>query len=329
MDDALRALGLTHTEGLLYRNLVASGAAELDDLAHRCGLAAAEAEHGLESLERRGLASRSTGGTGRWVASPPAVALRALLNDRRHELERAELVAVQLAEAFRAEVVGGVNNLVEVVAGADAVAQRFHQLQLGAEREISIFVTSEPAVVSSADNEAEDVATQRGVKYRIVLERDGLAREAQQDVVDVLRSDQQVRVVDRVPTKLVIADRRTAMVPVETDTSAPAALIIHARGLVDTLLSLFDSVWRTAWPLVLGPPGSGEFAESSRHLDEIDLQVLSLLLSGASDDRVAKQLDISLRTVQRRVRALMDASGASTRIQLGWAAAERGWVARP
>ena len=329
MDDALRSLGLSHTEGLLYRALVASGAAELDELAHRCGLAAAEAQRGLESLERHGLAGRSTDAPACWVASPPGVALRALLNDRRHELERAELVALQLAQAHRAERGGEVHDLVEVVVGADAVGQRFHQLQLGAEREISIFVTTEPAVVSSADNKAEDVATRRGVKYRIVLEREGLAREAQQAVVDVLRRDQQIRVVDRLPTKLVIADRRTAMVPVETDTSAPAALIIHARGLVDTLLSLFDSVWRTAWPLVLGPPGSGEYAESSRHLDEIDLQVLSLLLSGASDERVAKQLDISLRTVQRRVRALMDASGATTRIQLGWAASERGWVARP
>ena len=63
--------------------------------------------------------------------------------------------------------------------------------------------------------------------------------------------------------------------------------------------------------------------------DELDLQVLSLLIAGASDARVARQLDVGLRTVQRRVRSLMDATAATTRIQLGWAAYERGWLRRP
>ncbi len=329
MDDALAALGLTQSEALVYRALVTSGTTELGDLARRCDLSEDEARHAASALERRRLVSRSISAPGHWIASPPAVALRALLNDRRHELERAELVTAQLAEAYRAEVVGEVHDLVEVVVGAEAVAQRFHQLQLGAESEISTFVTSRPAVVSSAENEAEDVATQRGVKYRIVLERDGLSHEPQEKVAEVLRADQEIRVVDRLPTKLVIADRRTAMVPVETDASMPAALVVHARGLVGTLLALFDSVWSTAWPLVLVSPDADELTEVDRGPDEIDLQVLSLLLSGASDERVAKQLDVSLRTVQRRVRALMDASGAATRIQLGWSASERGWVARP
>jgi DNA-binding NarL/FixJ family response regulator len=43
---------------------------------------------------------------------------------------------------------------------------------------------------------------------------------------------------------------------------------------------------------------------------------------------VARQLDVGLRTVQRRVRSLMDATGATTRIQLGWAAYEHGWLRR-
>ncbi|MFD7311649.1 hypothetical protein [Promicromonospora sp. NPDC059942] len=41
---------------------------------------------------------------------------------------------------------------------------------------------------------------------------------------------------------------------------------------------------------------------------------------------MAKQLGTSLRTVQRRVRALMDLAGVETRVQLGWHAATRGWV---
>jgi DNA-binding NarL/FixJ family response regulator len=35
---------------------------------------------------------------------------------------------------------------------------------------------------------------------------------------------------------------------------------------------------------------------------------------------------MSLRTVQRRIRGLMDTAGVDTRIQLGWYAARAGWA---
>ena len=97
---------------------------------------------------------------------------------------------------------------------------------------------------------------------------------------------------------------------------------------MQSLVSLFDSVWRDAWPLVFASPEADEFVEDAPGPDELDLQVLSLLIAGASDARVAGQLDVGLRTVQRRVRSLMDATGDS-RIQLGWAAYENGWLRRP
>lgn len=62
--------------------------------------------------------------------------------------------------------------------------------------------------------------------------------------------------------------------------------------------------------------------------DETDLEVLSLLLAGMTDASVAKQLDLGLRTVQRRVKGLMELAGVTTRLQLGWHAYEKGWVAR-
>jgi DNA-binding NarL/FixJ family response regulator len=49
-------------------------------------------------------------------------------------------------------------------------------------------------------------------------------------------------------------------------------------------------------------------------------------LAGLTDASVAKQLDLGLRTVQRRVRRLTELAGASTGLQLGWQAHARGWV---
>jgi DNA-binding NarL/FixJ family response regulator len=75
--------------------------------------------------------------------------------------------------------------------------------------------------------------------------------------------------------------------------------------------------------------GVGAITEDGpRQPDGTDLRILSLLLAGLTDLSAAKQLDLGLRTVQRRVKRLMEIAGVTTRLQLGWQAYERGWVAR-
>lgn len=102
--------------------------------------------------------------------------------------------------------------------------------------------------------------------------------------------------------------------------------MVHACGLLESLSGLFESVWREALPLRLGTEGPVE--EEPDGPDVTDLEILSLLLAGLTDVSVAKQLDLGLRTVQRKVKRLMELAGVTTRLQLGWHAYERGWVAR-
>ncbi|WHM35851.1 LuxR family transcriptional regulator [Streptomyces sp. BPTC-684] len=323
----LGAIGLDETQESAYRTLVALGAAEVADLAHRLALPEPDTERALRRLERQGLAAQSSARTGRWVAAPPGVALGALLTQQRHELEQAELAAALLAEEYRAEAAEpAVHDLVEVVTGASAVAHRFHQLQLGATDEVCALVTGNPVAVTGMDNESEERAATRGVAYRVVIEREVLALPAGiTEVTAALGRDEQVRTVDRVPTKLVVADRSLAMVPLTGRDAEPAALVVHASGLLESLMGLFEAVWRDALPLRLA--GTAVREESSGP-DATDLEVLSLLLAGMTDASVAKQLDLGLRTVQRRVKGLMELTGVTTRLQLGWHAYERGWVAR-
>lgn len=102
---------------------------------------------------------------------------------------------------------------------------------------------------------------------------------------------------------------------------------MHASGLLEVLSGLFETVWREALPLRLGRDGAVR-EQQPEGPDGTDLEILSLLLAGLTDASVAKQLELGLRTVQRRVRHLMEIAGVTTRLQLGWQAYERGWVAR-
>ncbi|MFF2273648.1 helix-turn-helix transcriptional regulator [Agromyces sp. NPDC058136] len=329
----LSAIGLDDGEEAVYRLLLALGAADVGHLHRRLGMGEGEVGRRLRALEQSGLATQSSVESGgRWVAAPPGVALRPLLIQQRIELEQAELTAVALAEEYLAEAAeSDARDLVEVVVGAAAVSQRFLQLHLGAAREVMSFVTEHSVAVSGPDNEAEGVAVSRGVSYRVVVERAVLDSPADfAEVSAALGPDVVVRVVDRVPSKLMIADRNLAMVPLNGsgNDSEPAALVIHASGLVDSLSGLFESVWRDATPLVLGGPGSDEVVEGESGLDALDLQIMSLLLGGFTDASIAKHLDMGLRTVQRRVGGLMQLAGVSSRLQLGWHASERGWIVR-
>ncbi|MFI8007462.1 helix-turn-helix domain-containing protein [Streptomyces sp. NPDC086010] len=324
----LAAIGLDERQEAAYRALVAAGAAEVSDLARRLSLPEADTERALRRLEQQGLVAQSSSRADRWVAAPPGVALGALLTQQRHELEQAELASVLLAEEYRAEASEpAVHDLVEVVTGASAVAHRFHQLQLGAQSEVCALVTGKPIAVTGMENESEERASMRGVAYRVVVERDVLHLPSGiVELTAALSRDEQCRVVDRVPTKLVLADASLAMVPLTGRGAEPAALVIHASGLLESLTGLFEAVWRDAMPLRLGTAGIGE--ENGPGADPTDLEILSLLLAGLTDASVAKQLDLGLRTVQRRVKGLMELTGVTTRLQLGWHAYERGWVAR-
>ena len=323
--------GLDDEVESVYRALVGYGASSVAQLAERLGLDTGSVAATVTALERQGLVAPVPELPGRYRAAPPAIALGALLSERRYELKQAELAVESLTQEYRRNTTGAaLRDLVEVVTGVDAVRHRFDQLQLGAEQEMLALVTDVPVAVQGVDNDVEPVAVSRGVNYRVVLERSALEAQGGSLILsEALARGEQVRIVDKVPTKLLLADRSVAMLPLAPlgAPGEPAAMVIRAGGVLEAMLGLFESVWAQGLPIRLTDSGEVR-TEEAQQPDAVDLQVLSLLLVGMTDVSVAKQLDLGLRTVQRRVKRLMDIAGLTTRMQLGWHAYERGWVVR-
>lgn len=301
----LDALGIGGHEEVLYRRLIEGGPATAEELRALCLVPGESLAGVLAALVASGLAAREGES---FRAAPPELALRSLLVRRRSELGRAENAMAELTELFRTAATGSVRDLVEVVTGVEGVRQRFHQVQSSASSSVHAFVRADPQVVPAAENPAEEEALGRGVQYSIVLERAVLeAPGALASVEESVAAGEEVRTVDRLPLRMVIADRTTALVPLASE-GEPGAVVVHQSGLLDALLALFHQTWERAVPVVNEPVGEGE----------LDGRIVALLLQGYGDQSISGQLAVSPRTVQRRIRSLMDQAGVSTRVQLGY-----------
>lgn len=326
----LESLGIPPDVEVVYRALVGSPNATPAGLADALGLPVLEVEQALATLVEAGLALRPDDAL--YVGAPPAVALGALITEQRQGLRLAEQALATLAEEHRSAVAGQtISDLIEVVSGVDAVRHRFQQVQQAADHQMRMFITAPFVAVRPGENTAEPAAVERGVRIRAVVEREALSEPgAVAEAVDSLRRGLELRVAEHLPIKLVLADADLALVPLETASGAePGAVLIQRSGLLAALEALFDAVWHRAHPLELTSLESGEATISGSETEgptASDRRILALMLAGLTDQAVASQLDLSLRSVQRRLRHLQDLAGVHSRMQLGWYAARHDWA---
>ncbi|MEE1792258.1 hypothetical protein PUR28_16030 [Streptomyces sp. BE308] len=339
----LQALGLGPAEEVIYTALLACPTASPQDLARQTGLKEAESVRILVDLAARGLVAvvTETGSgasgsaddeagpqTSRYRLTPPSVALAPLLVEQRNALHQAETAFSILSEQYRSTAAQTAGGVVEVVVGVEQVAHRFHQLQSGAQRELLVFLVGPPIAVPREDTDtSESSALDRGVDFRIVAAKDYLdGHDIVRDVRAAVMAGLELRLVDSLPLKMVVSDRERAMVPLDMADSGgePSAVVVHRSGLLTALVHLFEKEWAQARPMYTA---TGEREESAADQPtEGELEVLTRLLAGISDRRTASQLGLSIRTVERRIRRLMDLAGVDSRLQLGWHAARAGWL---
>ncbi|MFE6965535.1 transcriptional regulator TrmB [Agromyces sp. NPDC057679] len=319
----LEAIGLDDEHTSIYRLILQRPSASLDELAVAAGSTTGRVRRILAELERLGLLARQASAPDRVVASPPSIALRPMLLERERGLAQAHETLLQLSEIYREGAAQRVApDVVDVIVGADAVRQRFAQLQASATEQVSVFMLSEIAFLGAEENEEEDRALNRGVRYRVIVEKGVLERPGFiESAREAAPYGEEVRVLPTLPTRLAIADDQMALLPMRShgDARASGALLIHPSGLLDLVLAIFEEFWATSTEFLT----SGEIPGAH---DAIDRDLLKLLLLGLTDAAAGAQLGISVRTVQRRIAELMETANVSTRIQLGAEAVRRSWV---
>ena len=145
---------------------------------------------------------------------------------------------------------------------------------------------------------------------------------ALQDAPEVLqaraRQGEQVRVIDDLPTRMIVIGSTHAVLPEPLGFTDEPRILVRQPAIVGALKLLFEAYWDQATAL--------PDLDLRRPRVDIRGSLLRQLAAGAKDEQIARNLGLSLRTVRRRVAHLMIELGADTRFQAGVEASRRGWL---
>lgn len=120
-----------------------------------------------------------------------------------------------------------------------------------------------------------------------------------------------------VTARVMVFGEEAAIVPATWGSGTGSDLVVRTPSLVAALGAYVTQVWHHSLPIPL-EGSSPEHGERRR--------MLQMLAAGAKDEAVARHLDLSLRTVRRRVADLLTELGVTTRFQAGMEAVRRGWL---
>ena len=160
-------------------------------------------------------------------------------------------------------------------------------------------------------------ALQEGRQVRAIYPLRAL-QEASTVLARRAAAGEQIRVAPEVPTRMVVVGSARALVPDPLGVVSERRVLVRQQSIVAVFTAYFDQLWERA--SAVPTLDRGEARPDLRRL------LLAQLAEGAKDEQIARNLDVSLRTVRRRVAALMAELGVDTRFQAGVEAVRRGWL---
>ncbi|MEY9878155.1 DNA-binding CsgD family transcriptional regulator/sugar-specific transcriptional regulator TrmB [Streptacidiphilus sp. MAP12-33] len=326
----LEALGLEPAAEVVYRSLLDSPQQGIEELCDRSGLTEAAVRSALDQLARLHLLRPTGPEEDSLRPVDPAVSLSALharqsaaLLRHQRQLDEARESIAALAAEYGSSRRDFLPEVAECLDGIDAVRDRLRDLAENAKEECMSFVTG-------GAQRPDDMSASKGPD-QVLLERGVAVRSLYQDS---LRNDTatmgyvhwssalgaETRTIPSLTMRMVIFDRKVALVPLEPGNALKGALVLHSAGAVAALVMLFEEVWRNATPW--GTP----IRKDHRGLSPQERELLRLLAEGCTDEVAARHLAVSLRTVRRLAADLMTRLQARSRFEAGVLAAREGWV---
>jgi DNA-binding CsgD family transcriptional regulator len=297
-------------------------------LAH--GIPAARLDPALATLAEWGLVVLASHGAIEVPHPGESLARHALRLERRASAARASAdgLARVYHEARAARLVGS-DLGIEVLPDLEAVARASHDAIARTTETVRIFrgmtLRTRQVIDAPMASHGEPTIGVGGRVVEMLTVWDSAVLELPA-VLPVMRARREGRETQRflplLPISGIVVDDHTCILEWTGKGDGAQGLVGTSVGAVAAGRALFDRFWQLATPGVT----PGATAEGLQEISERDATIVRLMAAGVADASIARQTGISQRTVERRVRFVMDRLGARTRFQAAVQATRRGWI---
>ncbi|MEV8565844.1 helix-turn-helix transcriptional regulator [Streptomyces sp. NPDC051322] len=326
----LSLLGLDAVAESVYRGMLdrPQGVA---DLCARLQLSEQEVRGALDRLSEMALVRVSAEAPGQLHAVSPHVGMELLLARQQDQLA-AQQQRLEASRAAAAKLIleyddqrrpsaaaPGVRHL----EGLDSIRDHLATLRDQVTEELLTFAAGGPQTPANmqASRPLNQQLLERGVRMRTVyLDSIRSDPETLRHAHWLVEQGCQVRTVPTLPNRMIIYDRKSAIIAGDAENTAAGAVQLTSPGLIASLHALFESVWQSAKPLKERmQPDPGCLAPQQS-------EALKLLARGCTDEAIAKRLGVSARTARRIASGLMAYLDARSRFQAGVVAVQKGYL---
>ncbi|WP_173263689.1 LuxR family transcriptional regulator [Streptomyces pacificus] len=154
-----------------------------------------------------------------------------------------------------------------------------------------------------------------GVSMRTLYQHSTRFDEPTKEYVRAVTSyGAQVRTLAEFFDRMIIVDRRAALIP--ANAARTSAVVITLPAVVHFLADIFERAWDRAESYPFLPVRAADAAPEV--IPAIRGSIRRLLIEGRSDKEIARRLGLSLRSLQAHVARLKEEHGAEHRLQLGY-----------
>jgi len=313
MDGRLGVLGVGPQGEELYRHVLRAPGLTLAAHVAQLGWTDYEAEHAIEQLRARRLVRVTN--LGEVVADHPRAALERVVSaeEARLATRRQDLARVRDAiDAFVTDHRAGQ----EAQSSDQPLRERVDQAVFSSVYEH--LVASTVGIIRQAKpgppRATGDFPTVRQQLASGREQRTLYLPEALHEYGEALAAwaalGEQQRVVGGLPSEFVVFGEEVAIGSTDWGQDGGDYVVLRDPMVVAAFIALFDRLWAAATP--------------AEHTDDPASNALvDWMQQGLTDEAIARAMGVSLRTVRRRIAALMSEHGVTTRFQLALRIAER------
>ncbi|MFD9357591.1 LuxR C-terminal-related transcriptional regulator [Streptomyces sp. NPDC060031] len=326
----LSGLGIDSVTEAVYRSMLSRPEGGICDWALDLGLPENQVREALDRLSSLALVRRSAADRAEVRAVNPLLGLEALLAQQQAELA-AHQQHVEASRAAIADVIAqyahqyapGAGPSFHYLAGLDAIREQLEILNGQVREEFLTFAPGGPQTPANmaASRPLNLRLLHRGVRMRTVY-TDSIRRDPPtvEHAEWLAAQGAQVRTVPALPNRLIVIDRRVALIAADSHNTGIGAVVVENPGTITLLCALFETVWQSAQPLGSRPE------REPNGLTKQQAEVLRLMADGCTDEAIAHHLGISARTVRRTTAGLLADLGARSRFQAGVRAVQQGYL---